>query len=546
MTRTEIMLKIIEELPNMSILSAFMDSAGSADRMANLNYPNNLLNRKDGDAFRHIFWNASLTILKDEFWAKKLTERYEELTPNNNGLDKTMDLKNGEIGRRLGRELLSEFSPLIIRGGDNNDIVYFARESDIRLSEIVKNYVRKGNAFRIDNGILVNTGGPNWNGDIWVPNYMNQIAELEKGDWAGPGYTTAFKQMMRDYSLYSKEELNQAKVNHLSGLIDFKEKFIYISNKLKDKYKEEYRVEISVFIQKLNAEIQPPLNIGEIRAICPTQVKSGVTFLVEGFCQNAHHTAISIDGANWTNHTGVNFSRNVNLTTEGIHVIEIHARNTVDEYYPGTQVKIKRIEVMVTKNPDDKIKLVYYSQEDPRWANKLYTVNDNPKQTIGLSACGPTSMAMIISSIKGINVFPNEIAEYSVKHGFRTVNDGTNHNLFPSAAKNYGLNSELTSNLEYALSEVALRKKMIICGVGKGHLTGGGHIIAIYGSEVIDGQNYFLIMDPNPDNGSYWKNGHDGVVLEDGEKNDGFVKVKATSIYKESGTKNFYIISSIV
>ena len=53
--------------------------------------------------------------------------------------------------------------------------------------------------------------------------------------------------------------------------------------------------------------------------------------------------------------------------------------------------------------------LTYYSQLDNRWKNQMYSSVGNSTQTIGTSGCGPTSSAMVVSSIKG-NITPNEMA----------------------------------------------------------------------------------------------------------------------------------------
>ena len=45
--------------------------------------------------------------------------------------------------------------------------------------------------------------------------------------------------------------------------------------------------------------------------------------------------------------------------------------------------------------------LTYYSQVDSRWKNTMYSNHNDYSQTIGSSGCGPTSAAMVVSSIKG-------------------------------------------------------------------------------------------------------------------------------------------------
>lgn len=54
-----------------------------------------------GDAFRHGCWNAYMTIMMDEIYAKMFADAHED-TPNSVGIDKEMDLYNNEIGREDG------------------------------------------------------------------------------------------------------------------------------------------------------------------------------------------------------------------------------------------------------------------------------------------------------------------------------------------------------------------------------------------------------------------------------------------------------------
>lgn len=55
--------------------------------------------------------------------------------------------------------------------------------------------------------------------------------------------------------------------------------------------------------------------------------------------------------------------------------------------------------------------MVYYSQIDPDWRWHPYTSIGDYSQTIGTSGCGPTSAAMIVSSIRGV-VYPDEMRRF--------------------------------------------------------------------------------------------------------------------------------------
>ncbi|WP_123040578.1 C39 family peptidase [Cohnella candidum] len=170
--------------------------------------------------------------------------------------------------------------------------------------------------------------------------------------------------------------------------------------------------------------------------------------------------------------------------------------------------------------------LVYYSQEDLRWKNQMYSNIRDSNQTIGLTGCGPTSFAMVYSSFTGKSLLPPEAAKYSVDHGFRTSENGTSWALFPSIAKSYGLSCAATGSLnavKKALSDGALVIASMSAG---GHFTRGGHFIVLTGAHdgLID------VMDPNPDNDNYK---HDGMIAE-GVKNDGRVSGKESVFQSEA------------
>ena len=59
----------------------------------------------------------------------------------------------------------------------------------------------------------------------------------------------------------------------------------------------------------------------------------------------------------------------------------------------------------------------------------------NKKQTISTSGCGPTSMAMVISSLTDYDVTPIDMASFSVENGYRTEDQGTSWSFFGAAAE---------------------------------------------------------------------------------------------------------------
>lgn len=179
------------------------------------------------------------------------------------------------------------------------------------------------------------------------------------------------------------------------------------------------------------------------------------------------------------------------------------------------------------------MKLIYYSQEDPRWKNTPYTIDGDAGETIGASGCGPTSFAMAASSYLGKEILPTEMCRYAIKNGYRTANNGTAWGFFASATKKYGLSCSQTGNLEAV--KAALREgKLVIASMGKGHFTSGGHFILLVG---IPKAGWIDVYDPNHDNRKY---GTDGLI-EQGVRDDGKVTAREAVFAREA--KQYWIIS---
>ncbi|CAF0761488.1 unnamed protein product [Adineta steineri] len=80
------------------------DNAGQAARDL---YPENTLHNGIGDAFRHCYWNALMTISIGRDQAKKLADLHEDNNTEGPLGERVMDLKNNEIGRQVGNDFKS-------------------------------------------------------------------------------------------------------------------------------------------------------------------------------------------------------------------------------------------------------------------------------------------------------------------------------------------------------------------------------------------------------------------------------------------------------
>ncbi|MBS7297669.1 MAG: C39 family peptidase [Eubacteriales bacterium] len=134
--------------------------------------------------------------------------------------------------------------------------------------------------------------------------------------------------------------------------------------------------------------------------------------------------------------------------------------------------------------------VTYYSQIDSRWKDIKY----GKSGTIGAAGCGPTSLAIVVSTLKGKNVTPVEVANWSVKNGHRCEGSGSYHSLIPEGAKYYGLKVEkLGRSSRKEITEHLSSGKLVIAIMAKGHFTYGGHFIVLRG---ITPDGKVLVADP--------------------------------------------------
>lgn len=141
------------------------------------------------------------------------------------------------------------------------------------------------------------------------------------------------------------------------------------------------------------------------------------------------------------------------------------------------------------KTPGESIELgrktPYYLQWDNRWA-----YDELGLRNIGISGCGPTSTAMVLSRIKNDpTITPDKISKDAKNY---MTNEGISWNFFKEEAEKYKLNTKEINLNEKEMIE-ALKKGPIIVSVNRGYFTLFGHIFVI--DSYKDGK--FIVNDPN-------------------------------------------------
>lgn len=174
----------------------------------------------------------------------------------------------------------------------------------------------------------------------------------------------------------------------------------------------------------------------------------------------------------------------------------------------------------------DTIDLVYYSQNDSRWKTEIYG-GDN---IIGVFGCGPTTLAMVVSSLTENEVTPETTAKWAFDNGHFCNNSGSYHSIIPKGAQNYGLVSKsLKSPTKETIVQELSSGKLVVVLMDRGLFTSQGHFIILRG---VTSKGKVLIADSqSPENSNQpW----DIQTILDEAKYSASSGGPFWSIYKES------------
>ena len=119
---------------------------------------------------------------------------------------------------------------------------------------------------------------------------------------------------------------------------------------------------------------------------------------------------------------------------------------------------------------------VYFNQADERWANHPYSGS-----TSTWTACGPTSMAMVISTLTGKNISPPTIMDIAEKSGYACVGAGSYHSIVPGLSKQFGLKCTGIGNDKKKLKKALEQGNLVVAIMGRGDFTRNGHFIVLRG-----------------------------------------------------------------
>lgn len=131
-----------------------------------------------------------------------------------------------------------------------------------------------------------------------------------------------------------------------------------------------------------------------------------------------------------------------------------------------------------------------FLQWDPRWGYVPY----GDDSCIALSGCGPTCLAMVLYYLTGDeSLTPDLFGEYSMENDYYLSGTGTLWALLEDTAPLYGVAVSQPDKSEEEMKTALDQGGILICSMGPGDFTAGGHFVVVYGYD----QEGFLINDPN-------------------------------------------------
>lgn len=151
-----------------------------------------------------------------------------------------------------------------------------------------------------------------------------------------------------------------------------------------------------------------------------------------------------------------------------------------------TELKTQGEQQVLTGGP---VEIIYYQQGDERWGDLRYG-----SDRISTHGCGPTAMAMVVSSMTDTLIDPPSMSQWAVEHGFWARHSGSYHSIVIGTAEAFGLHAvSFPSRNADELREALFSGKLLVALMGPGHFTQNGHFIILRGVTL---SGDILVADP--------------------------------------------------
>ena len=165
------------------------------------------------------------------------------------------------------------------------------------------------------------------------------------------------------------------------------------------------------------------------------------------------------------------------LYTDGLVSLANRYDEAIEMVYSYPDNKDKEVTDIDISNEVTKGEIPLFLQFDIRWGHQIYGINP-----MGVSGCGPTSMAMVYVGLTGdTSQNPSTVAKFCIDNGYYVKGAGTSWNLMTKGAQKLGLSVKQISFRESTMAAELEKGHVMICSVKAGDFADSGHFIVITG-----------------------------------------------------------------
>lgn len=144
-------------------------------------------------------------------------------------------------------------------------------------------------------------------------------------------------------------------------------------------------------------------------------------------------------------------------------VVHVKIKPTISSSYQEQSIKIK-------KNKEYIGKFIYFNQGDAAWNSSGYGIR--------AAGCGPTSMAVCISTLTGKWVTPVDTTSWAYEQGYYS-SAGSEHRAIPAMAEHWGLKCDGLGTNYQKIKESLKHGRPVVSLMGSGYFTRGGHFMVL-------------------------------------------------------------------
>lgn len=143
--------------------------------------------------------------------------------------------------------------------------------------------------------------------------------------------------------------------------------------------------------------------------------------------------------------------------------VHVKIQPTISSSYQEQSIKIK-------KNKEYIGKFIYFNQGDAAWNSSGYGIR--------AAGCGPTSMAVCISTLTGKWVTPVDTTSWAYKQGYYS-SAGSEHRAIPAMAEHWGLKCDGLGTDYQKIKNSLKQGRPVVALMGPGYFTRGGHFMVL-------------------------------------------------------------------